>query len=217
MAGAPVSVVANSGSGNQGITATMPVVAAARWLDIDEPTMLRAVTLSNLIAIRIKSKFGRLSNLCGATVAGTGAACGITYLLGGGYHEICCAIQNMVGNVTGMVCDGAKADCALKISTCVNAACQAAAMGTRGVRVQSTDGIVEENVERTAGQLRHPQHPRHQRQRHPRPDAQQRTYSGRRISVLATPWQACIRILQKTPCARSAGELGVNYYEKAIQ
>ena len=126
MAGAPVSVVANSGSGNQGITATMPVVAAARWLDIDEPTMLRAVTLSHLIAIR-----------------------GITYLLGGGYHEICCAIQNMVGNVTGMVCDGAKADCALKISTCVNAACQAAAMGTRGVRVQSTDGIVEENVERT--------------------------------------------------------------------
>ena len=104
MAGAPVSVVANSGSGNQGITATMPVVAAAHWLDI---------------------------------------------LLGGGYHEICCAIQNMVGNVTGMVCDGAKADCALKISTCVNAACQAAAMGTRGVRVQSTDGIVEENVERT--------------------------------------------------------------------
>ena len=114
MAGAPVSVVANSGSGNQGITATMPVVAAARWLDIDEEKMLRAVTLSNLIAIRIKSKFGRLSNLCGATVAGTGAACGITYLLGGGYHEICCAIQNMVGNVTGMVCDGAKADCARK-------------------------------------------------------------------------------------------------------
>ena len=149
MSGCVLPVVINSGSGNQGITATMPVVAAAHWLDIDEPTMLRAVTLSNLIAIRIKSKFGRLSNLCGATVAGTGAACGITYLLGGGYHEICCAIQNMVGNVTGMVCDGAKADCALKISTCVNAACQAAAMGTRGVRVQSTDGIVEENVERT--------------------------------------------------------------------
>ena len=122
---------------------------AARWLDIDEEKMLRAVTLSNLIAIRIKSKFGRLSNLCGATVAGTGAACGITYLLGGGYHEICCAIQNMVGNVTGMVCDGAKADCALKISTCVNAACQAAAMGTRGIRVQSTDGIIEDNVEYT--------------------------------------------------------------------
>lgn len=149
MSGCELPVVINSGSGNQGITATMPVVAAARWLDIDEEKMLRAVTLSNLIAIRIKSKFGRLSNLCGATVAGTGAACGITYLLGGGYHEICCAIQNMVGNVTGMVCDGAKADCALKISTCVNAACQAAAMGTRGIRVQSTDGIIEDNVEYT--------------------------------------------------------------------
>lgn len=149
MAGAPFSVVANSGSGNQGITATMPVVATARWLDIDEEKMLRAVTLSNLIAIRIKAKFGRLSNLCGATVAATGAACGIAYLLGGGYHEVCCTIQNMVGNITGMVCDGAKADCALKISTCVNAACQAAAMGVRGVRVQSTDGIVEHNVEYT--------------------------------------------------------------------
>ena len=103
MAGAPVSVVANSGSGNQGITATMPVVATARWLDIDEEKMLRAVTLSNLIAIRIKAKFGRLSNLCGATVAATGAACGIAYLLGGGYHEVCCTIQNMVGNITGMV------------------------------------------------------------------------------------------------------------------
>ena len=149
MAGAMVPVMSNSGSGNQGITATMPVVATARWLDIDEEKMLRAVTLSNLIAIRIKAKFGRLSNLCGATVAATGAACGIAYLLGGGYHEVCCTIQNMVGNITGMVCDGAKADCALKISTCVNAACQAAAMGVRGVRVQSTDGIVEHNVEYT--------------------------------------------------------------------
>ncbi len=149
MAGAPLSVVTNSGSGNQGITATMPVVATARWRECSEEQMLRAVTLSNLIAIRIKSKFGRLSNLCGATVAGTGAACGITYLLGGGYHEVCCAIQNMVGNVTGMVCDGAKADCALKISSCTNAAVQAAAMALRGTRVQSTDGIVEQNVERT--------------------------------------------------------------------
>ena len=149
MNGCEMPVVINSGSGNQGITATMPVVATARWLDIDEEKMLRAVTLSNLIAIRIKAKFGRLSNLCGATVAATGAACGIAYLLGGGYHEVCCTIQNMVGNVTGMVCDGAKADCALKISTCVNAACQAAAMGVRGVRVQSTDGIVEHNVEYT--------------------------------------------------------------------
>ena len=149
MAGAPFSVVANSGSGNQGITTTMPVVALARWRDIPEEKMLRAVTLSNLVAIRIKSKFGRLSAMCGASVAGTGAACGITYLLGGGYDEICHAIQNMVGDVTGMLCDGAKADCALKISSCTNAAFQAAFMAMRGVRVQSTDGIVETDVEKT--------------------------------------------------------------------
>lgn len=149
MAGAPFSVVANSGSGNQGITTTMPVVSLAQWKDIPEDKMLRAVTLSNLIAIRIKSKFGRLSAMCGASVAGTGAACGITYLLGGGYDEICRAIHNMIGDVTGMLCDGAKADCSLKISTCVNAAFQAAFMALRGVRVEKTDGIVEQDVEHT--------------------------------------------------------------------
>lgn len=149
MAGAPFSVVANSGSGNQGITTTMPVVSLAKWKEIPEDKMVRAVTLSNLIAIRIKSKFGRLSAMCGASVAGTGAACGITYLLGGGYDEICRAIHNMIGDVTGMLCDGAKADCSLKISTCVNAAFQAAFMAMRGVRVESTDGIVEDNVEYT--------------------------------------------------------------------
>ena len=149
MAGAPFSVVANTGSGNQGITATMPVVALARWLAVPEDKMLRAVTLSHLIVIRIKSKFGRLSALCGASVAGVGAACGITYLLGGNYEAVCRAVPNMIGNVAGMLCDGAKADCALKISTCVNAAFQAAFMALREVRVQKTDGIVEEDVEYT--------------------------------------------------------------------
>lgn len=149
MAGAPFSVVANSGSGNQGITTTMPVVSMARWKEVSEETMLRAVTLSNLVAIRIKSKFGRLSALCGASVAGTGAACGITYLLGGNYDQVTYAIQNMVGDVTGMLCDGAKADCSLKISSCVNAAFQAAFMAMRNIRVQSTDGIVEQDVEKT--------------------------------------------------------------------
>lgn len=147
MAGAPLSVVSNSGSGNQGITATMPVVTVAKWLESGDDKMIRAVTLSNLIPIYIKSKFGRLSALCGATVASTGAACGVTYLLGGGFTEISYAIQNMVGNVTGMLCDGAKADCALKISTCVSAAMQSAMMAIRQQRVQATDGIVEEDVE----------------------------------------------------------------------
>ena len=216
MAGAPVSVVANSGSGNQGITATMPVVAAARWLDIDEPTMLRAVTLSNLIAIRIKSKFGRLSNLCGATVAGTGAACGITYLLGGGYHEICCYPEH------GGQCHRhgvRRRKGRLRPENFHLRQCRLSGSGHGYPRRPRPEHRRHRGRERGAhaGQLRHPQHPRHQRQRHPRPDAQQRTCSGRRISVLATPWQACIRILQKTPCARSVGELGVNYYEKAIR
>lgn len=149
MAGAPFSVVANSGSGNQGITATMPIVAMAKWRDIPDDMMIRAVCMSNLIAIRIKSKFGRLSALCGASVAATGAACGITYLLGGGYDELCHTVHNMIGNITGMLCDGAKADCALKISSCTNAAFQAAFMAIRGIRVQSTDGIVEQDVEKT--------------------------------------------------------------------
>jgi len=149
MAGAPMPVVSNSGSGNQGITATMPVVAAARFLAKPRGELLRAVTLSNLILIYIKSKFGRLSALCGATVAATGAACGITYLMGGSLREISFAIFNMMGNVTGMLCDGAKADCALKISTCVGAAVQASNMAMHGLRVARTDGIVDEDVEQT--------------------------------------------------------------------
>jgi L-cysteine desulfidase len=149
MAGAPLSVVANSGSGNQGITATMPVVAVAKWIKCDDDKLIRAVTLSNLIAIYIKSKFGRLSALCGATVAGTGAACGVAFLLGGQLKAVEYSIQNMIGNVTGMLCDGAKADCALKIWTCTNAAMQAALMALKGTRVQSTDGIVDEDVEKS--------------------------------------------------------------------
>lgn len=149
MAGAPFAVVSNSGSGNQGITATMPVVAVAKWNHDSEDKMIRAVTLSNLIAIYIKSRFGRLSALCGATVAGTGAACGITYLLGGDLKAVSFAIQNMIGSVTGMLCDGAKADCSLKIYTSINMAFQAAFMALKGIRVQKTDGIVEDDVEKS--------------------------------------------------------------------
>lgn len=149
MAGAPFAVVSNSGSGNQGITATMPVVAVAKWNHESEDKMIRAVTLSNLIAIYIKSKFGRLSALCGATVAGTGAACGITYLLGGDLKAVSFAIQNMIGSITGMLCDGAKADCSLKIYTSINMAFQAAFMALKGIRVQKTDGIVEDDVEKS--------------------------------------------------------------------
>jgi L-cysteine desulfidase len=94
--------------------------------------MLRAVTLSNLIAIYIKSKFGRLSALCGATVAGTGAACGITYLLGGGLAEVSYAVQNMIGNVTGMLCDGAKPIVRLKFPPAPTRRCRLRSWPARG-------------------------------------------------------------------------------------
>jgi L-cysteine desulfidase len=122
MAGSPMPVMSNSGSGNQGITATMPVVAVANALEIDDEKKIRAVALSNLATIYIKQFFGRISVICGVTIAATGASCGITYLFGGGLKEINSAIQNMMGNVTGMLCDGAKVGCALKVSTCVQAA-----------------------------------------------------------------------------------------------
>ncbi len=143
MAGCPLPVVSNSGSGNQGISATVPVLAVGKKLEASEEAILRAVTLSHLIAIFIKTKFGRLSALCGATVSGTGAACGIAYLLGGGVATVKMAIQNMLGNVTGMLCDGAKPGCALKVATCTNAAAQSALLAVRGFGIKPTDGIIE--------------------------------------------------------------------------
>lgn len=153
MSGCTMPVMSNSGSGNQGISATLPVVAVGEKLKVSNEELIRAVTLSNLIAIYIKLKIGRLSALCGATASGTGASCGITYLLGGGKEEIKSAIQNMQGNTTGMFCDGAKAGCALKLSTCTSAAVQSAIMAIEGKTIQSTDGIIESTAEQTIENL----------------------------------------------------------------
>ncbi|MCR8644867.1 L-serine ammonia-lyase, iron-sulfur-dependent, subunit alpha [Paenibacillus sp. N1-5-1-14] len=149
MAGIMLPVMSNSGSGNQGIAVTMPVVAVAQKLEVSEETMIRAVTFSHLLAIWIKSKFGRLSALCGVTVAGASAAAAITYLLGGNVSQMSFAIQNTIGNVTGMLCDGAKAGCAMKVSTCSGAAVQSALLATSGMRVSGTNGIIEEGLEET--------------------------------------------------------------------
>ncbi|GMB01958.1 L-serine ammonia-lyase, iron-sulfur-dependent, subunit alpha [Pelosinus sp. IPA-1] len=153
MAGVLMPVMSNSGSGNQGLCATLPVVAVGEKLAVDEEKMIRALTLSHLITIYIKSKFGRLSALCGAAIAGTGASSGITYLLGGNLEQIKYAIQNMLGNVTGMLCDGAKAGCAMKVSTCINAAVQSAIMALEGRCIKETDGIIEQDVEYTIDNL----------------------------------------------------------------
>lgn len=149
MAGSTMPVMANSGSGNQGIAATNPVIAAAERLGASEEQLLRAVALSHLVTIHIKSKFGRLSALCGVTVSGTGASCGITYLLGGGKREIRAAIQNMLGNVTGMMCDGAKGGCAMKVATCTSAAVQSALLASKGKSISSTNGFIENDAEKT--------------------------------------------------------------------
>ncbi|MCM0649154.1 L-serine ammonia-lyase, iron-sulfur-dependent, subunit alpha [Clostridium swellfunianum] len=153
MAGCTLSVMSNSGSGNQGITATLPVVAVGEKLKETEEKLLRAVTLSHLITIYIKSKFGRLSALCGATIAATGASCGVVYILGGNKSAVRAAIQNMLGNITGMLCDGAKIGCALKVSTCTNAAIQSAFLANRGIAISATDGIIEEDAEDTIDNL----------------------------------------------------------------
>ncbi|MDC1106294.1 L-serine ammonia-lyase, iron-sulfur-dependent, subunit alpha [Prolixibacteraceae bacterium] len=149
MAGCTLPVMTTTGSGNQGITATLPIVAVAERLMKSEEKMIRALALSNLVTIHIKSKLGKLSALCGAMVAGTGASAGITYLMGGNCKQIEAAIQNMAGGLTGMICDGAKLGCSLKISAAVNQAIQLALLAIDDVCIGDTDGIIDHDVEKT--------------------------------------------------------------------
>ncbi|MEH7011022.1 L-serine ammonia-lyase, iron-sulfur-dependent, subunit alpha [Neobacillus niacini] len=149
MAGSTLPVMANTGSGNQGIAVTLPVVAVAEKLQVSEEKMIRAVALSHLITIHIKSKFGRLSALCGVTAAGMGASGAIVYLLDGHMEQIKAAIQNTIGNVSGMICDGAKAGCAMKVSTCSNVAVQSALLALNNQEIKSTDGFIHDDVEKS--------------------------------------------------------------------
>jgi len=149
MAGCTLPAMSNSGSGNQGITVSVPVIAYAIKYKVDDERLARALILSNLVAIHIKSFLGKLSALCGCVVASTGSACGIVYLRGGGLKEVSAAIQNMAGNITGMVCDGAKVGCAMKVASGVSCAVQSAVLALRGTCIPSTDGIIEDDVEKT--------------------------------------------------------------------
>ena len=153
MAGCTIPVMSNSGSGNQGITATLPVVVTAERVNASKEQLARALTIAHLVAIHIKGYLGRLSALCGCVVASSGAGCGVAYLLGGGYKEICATIKNMVGNVTGMVCDGAKVGCALKVSSVVCSAMQSAFLAKEDICISSNDGIIDDDIERTIQNL----------------------------------------------------------------
>lgn len=149
MAGCTLPAMSNSGSGNQGITVSVPIIAYAIKYNVSDEELARALILSNLVAIHIKGYLGKLSALCGCVVASTGSACGIVFLQGGCYGQVCAAIKNMIGNITGMVCDGAKVGCAMKVASGVSSAIQSAVLAKRGTCVQETDGIIDKDIEKT--------------------------------------------------------------------
>ena len=149
MNGCELPVIINSGSGNQGITASVPVIVYGRELGVSEEKLLRALVLSNLTAIHQKTGIGRLSAYCGAVNAGAGAGAGIAYLCGGGYKEVIHTVVNALAVVSGILCDGAKASCAAKIASAVDAGILGYNMYIRGQQFLGGDGIVTKGVERT--------------------------------------------------------------------
>ena len=153
MAGAMIPVMSNSGSGNQGISATLPVLVYAEETGKSEEELIRALMLSHLTVIYIKQSLGRLSALCGCVVAATGSSCGITWLMGGTYEQVAYAVQNMIANLTGMICDGAKPSCALKVTTGVSTAVLSAIMAMENRCVTSVEGIIDEDVDQSIRNL----------------------------------------------------------------
>lgn len=149
MGGCSLPVVINSGSGNQGMTVSLPVIEFARELGASEERLFRSLAVSNLVAIHQKKYIGSLSAYCGAVSAACGAGAGITYLCGGGYEEVCATITNTIANVGGIVCDGAKPSCAAKIASAVDAAIMAHYMGRSHKTFAPGDGLVQEDVEGT--------------------------------------------------------------------
>ena len=153
MSGAMVPVMSNSGSGNQGISATVPVVIFGRERGVSEEQLLRALALSHLTVIYIKQSLGRLSALCGCVVAATGSSCGITYLMGGEFKEVCFAVKNMVANLTGMICDGAKPSCSLKVTSGVSTAVLSAVLAIEQRHTTSLEGIIDDDVDKCIANL----------------------------------------------------------------
>ena len=149
MNGCDMPVVINSGSGNQGLTASVPVIAYARWNKLDDEKLYRALIISNLCTIHIKNSIGKLSAFCGVVIAGCGCGAGISYLDGGGYTEIAHTIVNSLAIVSGMLCDGAKSSCAAKIASSVEAGILGYFMYKDGNEFVGGDGIVKRGVENT--------------------------------------------------------------------
>ena len=153
MGGAMIPVMSNSGSGNQGICATNPVAVYAMENENTEEELIRALTLSHLTAIYIKQSLGKLSAVCGCVVASIGSSCGITYLMGGDYSRICNSVKNMIANLTGMICDGAKPSCSLKIASGVSTALLSSLLAIEGKCVTAVEGIIDDDVDQSIHNL----------------------------------------------------------------
>ena len=153
MGGAMIPVMSNSGSGNQGICATNPVCVYAKENENTEEELIRGLILSHLTSIYIKQSLGKLSALCGCVVASIGSSCGITYLMGGDYERVCRSVKNMIANLTGMICDGAKPSCSLKITSGVSTALLSALLSMEGKCVTAEEGIVDDCVDKSIHNL----------------------------------------------------------------
>ena len=150
MAGVKLPAMSSAGSGNHGLTATLPIWAVKDYVECDRRTILEAVALSHVITSYVKAHTGRLSAVCGCSVAaGAGATAGVTYLLGGDLTHITGAIKNLIEDLAGVICDGAKAGCSLKLATAAGTCVQAALFALQGVHVQPTDGIIGVSPEKT--------------------------------------------------------------------
>lgn len=150
MSGVKMPAMSSAGSGNHGLTAILPIWAVKDYLECDKRDVFEAIALSHIITAFIKAYTGRLSALCGCSIAaGAGATAGITYLLGGTIHHIAGAIKNLTEDLAGVICDGAKAGCSLKLATAAGTAVQAALFALQGVQVHSTNGIIAASPEQT--------------------------------------------------------------------
>ena len=153
MSGVAVPISTNSGSGNQGIAATLPILIFAEETQCTESKTMRALAIGNLVNIYIRQLLGKLSAHCSCVLAATGAACGITFLMGGSYEQITYAVKNQIAGATGMICDGCKPSCVLKLSSAVSSAFQSAMMAMENIHVASTDGIIEDDVDKCIDNL----------------------------------------------------------------
>lgn len=149
MSGCALPVMTTSGSGNQGMTASLPIIKFAAEKDLSEEELIRGLFMSHLMTIHVKTNVGRLSAYCGAICASAGVAASLTYLHGGSYEMVCDAITNILGNLSGVICDGAKASCAMKITSGIYSAFDATMLALQRDALKAKDGIVGEDIEKT--------------------------------------------------------------------